>query len=157
VSGATIYGYVLGDPVNLIDPWGLFKINLMPPGSGEWHQGNNTPDDPSKAIVIGHSDYNNHLLGPDGKIISIEEVVRQITSHPDWKDGMPVDVRACAAGDQNNGDSIVDQIKKLIPGSIISGPHGDITPGGAVFWPPKPRYGIYPYPNVNDRSHWKIR
>jgi hypothetical protein len=127
----------------------LLKINLILPGSGAWKQAEATKDNPDKVIILAHSDYKGNIIGPDEKIITPDDIVKKIKEHPDWKNGMPIELRVCAAADGN--PSIVDKIKALIPNSTVSGPIGDVSPYGYTYWPAIPRMGAIPSSNPD---HW---
>jgi hypothetical protein len=138
--------------VGFTDPWGLFKINLLPPESGAWRQGEAAKDNPSKAIVIAHGDYKGGIWGPDGKLISLDDLAEEIREHQDWREGMDIELRICAAADGK--DSLIDKIKRLFPNSNVSGPRGDVSPNGWTYWPSIPKYGVFP---SSSPDHWETK
>ncbi len=67
-----------------MDPWGLFNVNLLKPGSREHQHASKIITDPKKAIIIGHGDYQGYVLGPDGKRLSSHAIEDIINGHKDW-------------------------------------------------------------------------
>jgi RHS repeat-associated protein len=149
---ANLYGYVLNDPINFIDPYGLFNLILLRPGTPAHEHASYVITEPTKAIVIGHGDYKGNVLGPDGKPVLLQELKELLTEHPEWKNSMEIEFRVCGAGDGEN--SLVDRVKELFPDSTVRGPYGDITPERILMWPKIPGWGLFPNPFANESS-WK--
>ena len=96
---SNLNGYVLGDPVNLVDPWGLVDLSLFNEEdpiftAAYWADITNTKE----FTVGGHGipgqlayDYRFIKLGKElPKPLTVKELAKMIREHKNYKKGMPV-------------------------------------------------------------------
>jgi RHS repeat-associated protein len=99
---SNLYGYVLGDPVNYVDPWGLADINLF--NKNEYliyHAAYYTGIFSNNFIVSGHGEPG-LIASPDNEDINADNLANIIKRHSKYKDGQPVEILSCYSGSDVN-------------------------------------------------------
>ena len=87
-------------------------------------------------------------------MISPEDIEKIIREHPDWEDGMDIELRICAAA--SGEDSLLDKMKKLFPDSKIRAPVGNVSPNGWTYeWSPIPK--LFPGIPSTDPGNWRVK
>ena len=88
------YAYVLDDPVNDIDPFGLVDLNLLPPGSDEYNEANAVTSPPGVFTVASHGNPD-WFSYPNHSRLSPEKLAEMIRRNPKYKPGMTVRADSC--------------------------------------------------------------
>jgi RHS repeat-associated protein len=117
-GGMNLYGYVGGDPVNWVDPWGLVNINLLPKGSPGYDTAEkyNSPD--GRFTVQGHGDSNPpSIYGPDGKSISPQVLADRIKGDKNYTPGQGVELVSCETG-KGGDNSYAKQLAKALGDTV---------------------------------------
>ena len=110
---SNLYGYVLQDPVNLVDPWGLVDLNLFNPEDPVYTAANWADITNTKEFTVGgHGipgnlayDYRDIKLGKElPKMLKPKDLADMIRKHENYKKGMPVKLMICysAAGGEDS-------------------------------------------------------
>ena len=132
-----LYGYVMNDPVNGIDPSGLSDINLFPPAQRIYQSDFKIPPTPGTFSVGGHGNQYG-MAGPTGEILSPQQVAEMITNSPGYM-GQPVQLNSCSTGGASNG--FAQQLSNSL-GVLVTAPadtlgiytNGSMTVYGSGQW-----------------------
>ena len=124
-----LYGYVLGDPVNLVDPWGLVDINLI--NDGGWYSTLLDMNNPSWAITVGVHGYDDKCDDKLDIIGGYNEdyiylLIDQIMALDKFKNnpGLPIELEACYVGNTN-----LPQLIANATGRYVIAYTGEYLPG----------------------------
>lgn len=127
-GGLNLYGYVLNDPINLIDPLGLHDLNVFPPGE--------TPpikDYADKArlyndryTVAGHGAPHS-MIDSNGNDLPPEKLAELIKKDPKYDPNKPVQLDACQTGrEKYDGLPAYAQMLSGLLNNVVKAPTGDI-------------------------------
>ena len=142
-GGTNLYGYVDNDPVNLIDPFGLFDINLLFGRERPW--GDKSPLSPNELTVGGHGTPL-YMWDSNGNILPVQKLVDMIRLNPKYDPKKPVRLQVCSGGMvlDKNIPPLGQQVADLL-GSLVIAPTTPliIDSSGNVSLPPWGRYVPY--------------
>ncbi|MDR1008487.1 MAG: RHS repeat-associated core domain-containing protein [Campylobacteraceae bacterium] len=118
-----LYGYVLGDPMNFVDPSGLAEINLFNTNTdyGYYFSAYYTGIFNSNFIVSGHGSQG-VILSYDDNYIDAQNLAGLIKGHPKYKDGQSVEILSCNSGTDVRGEkdsSLAQQVANRLGVPVI--------------------------------------
>lgn len=93
---ANLYGYVLQDPVNRIDPSGLSNINLFPSGERISNSDASTQNMDGSFSVGGHGNAS-FMTGRNGEMLSPQDIANLIKGDPSYR-GESIQLNSCSTG-----------------------------------------------------------
>jgi RHS repeat-associated protein len=104
---SNLYGYVVNDPVNGVDPWGLADISFVP--NDEWLTGfwvdTYNPND--RITIAGHGDEQGLInYGPDEAYKLADKIKKldKYTNNPN----MNIEIQTCYVGSSNFPQDLAD-------------------------------------------------
>jgi RHS repeat-associated protein len=111
-GGLNLYGYVLNDPVNVLDPLGLAGVNLFPTSDSIYAKAEALP-----CVIRGYFTVAGHgsqlgMVGVDLK--TLEEKIRKA---PGYKEGMPVVLMGCHVGAGKQPEQLAKLLKAKVAAS----------------------------------------
>ncbi len=115
------YGYVKGNPLSHIDPWGLANMNLFSPGSSLAQQ-TDLWNPAGYYSISGHGNPYN-VADQNGKLLSPSDLAAMINN--DWNYvGQPVYLDSCSTG--KGANSFAQKLSNLLGVPVIA-PTDDVN------------------------------
>jgi uncharacterized protein RhaS with RHS repeats len=99
-GGVNQHSYVK-NPLVWIDPLGLVDLNLFPTNQNIYHYADNVPSDLNVFTVGAHGNPDN-IEGPDGRIITPQQLANMIKASPKYHSGETVYLLSCETGKGSN-------------------------------------------------------
>lgn len=143
-GGLNLYGYVLNDPVNLIDPLGLHDLNVFPPNEDIRQYADRATLYNDRYTVAGHGAPHS-MLDSNGNDLPPEKLAELIKKDPKYDPNKPVQLDACQTGrEKYDGLPSYGQMLAGLLNNIVKAPTEDIIfrPDGSTYIP-NGTYRIY--------------
>ena len=111
--------YVLNSPVHFTDAFGLeVDVNLINPGETLHHSLKNYT---SSALSFAAHGNPHFVVGPNGEMLSPEEIVALIKQHPKYAPGVPINFISCESG--QGIMPFAQYVANLLPENVVFAPN----------------------------------
>ena len=137
-GGMNLYGYILANPLNAIDPYGLEILDLLP----AWSIGKlSTYDVKGSLIIFAHGSYRSVNFK------DVKWLAKTITEKTNWKKGMPIVLASCnsAGNPPDEKLPIAAQLAEELHTNVW-GIREEIISYGIAEWPRFPYGGWVMFP-----------
>jgi RHS repeat-associated protein len=117
-GGANTYTYVRGNPLNLVDPFGLVDLNLTAPWDPTHTAMSVIPHQDGVFSVGIHYDGTN-FYGPAGQLMTAQQVAQAIANSPDFNGTDTIRMYSCRVGASiDNQTPAAQTIANSVPGVV---------------------------------------
>jgi RHS repeat-associated protein len=108
---SNLYGYVLNDPVNFVDPEGLYDIGSFKPN--DWwvnFLSKNIRESKNRIILAGHGS-NEHFGEFYGNEIGVDNLIDKLNELPKYRDNpdLPIEIQSCYVGQSGIPQMLADK------------------------------------------------
>ncbi len=119
-GGWNTYGYVGGNPLSRIDPFGLVDINLFSPSDPAYVGAAAAPSPPNTVTVAGHG--NPYLMvDPQGNVLTAKQLAALIAKDPSYTSGKNIQLMSCNVGLSPGGNqsSFAQQVANALGSGVV--------------------------------------
>jgi RHS repeat-associated protein len=104
---SNLYGYVVGDPINFVDPWGLADMDLVPENEWLTRFWIDTYNPTDRITVAGHGDKDGLISYEPNEANKLADEIKKLDKFME-NPNMDIEIQACLVGNSNFPQDLAD-------------------------------------------------